>query len=265
MGKARKIGHHQRAAFALICDDTRKGFSEVIDLILIHNERVVRGTQPRTTLNPFMALLSVAAWERLVADIGLLARSIDPSAVAPGTVGSQGFNTLGADANGGPSMAISTLTVASGQQLPDRWRIRITSRSQGKFLKFGYTAEGLDPLMTELVDWWVLVRHKVAHRGLPQLLTWLEKTDAHDGQTINTRTARSAFTLFYSSPTRRSGQSPKWRSSTIRTNSGCPRSGWPAPLLLGRASQTPISSDFGTDALWRSDTGLHQDLTTDSR
>lgn len=63
-------------------------------------------------------------------------------------------------------------------------------------MKFGYTAEGLDPLMTELVDWWVDVRHKVAHRATPQLLNWAVQSDAANGKTINTTLARSAFTLF---------------------------------------------------------------------
>lgn len=197
MTKARRVGPEQRSAFASICDDTRTGFSQVIDLILIHNERRVSGPQPRTTLNPLIATLSVAVWERFVADIGHLARSVSSEAVRPGEVDSQGFSRLGDDKHGGRSAAVSTLAAASGQLLPDRWRIRLVTGSPGKGLRFGYTAEGLDPWLVELVDWWVNVRNKVVHRGLPQLLHWLVATDAADGgRTINTTTARQAFTMF---------------------------------------------------------------------
>ncbi len=55
MGKARQLTGEHREAFARIVDDTRQGFAEVIDLILIHNERKVSGPQPRTTLNPLIA------------------------------------------------------------------------------------------------------------------------------------------------------------------------------------------------------------------
>jgi hypothetical protein len=198
MGKARKLTSDHRAAFARITSDTRQGFAEVIDLILIHNERKVSSRQPRTTLNPLIAMLSVAAWERFVADLGALARSVDPATVHPGETDSNGFNKISNNDNGEQSAVVSTLKAASGGLLPDSWRILITTRSPGKYLNFGYTAEGLDPLMSELVDWWVDVRHKVAHRAFPQLLNWLVKSDAtaKDGKTINTTLARSAFTLF---------------------------------------------------------------------
>ncbi|WP_067572295.1 hypothetical protein [Nocardia acidivorans] len=196
MGNARQLTGEHREAFARIVDDTRQGFAEVIDLILIHNERTVSGPQPRTTLNPLIAMLSVAAWERFVADVGALARSADPASVRPGEVKSNGFNVISDNEEGGHSKAVSTLKAASGGILPDRWRILVTTVSPGVFLKFGYTAEGLDPQMTELVDWWILVRHKVAHRAFPQLLKWTEQSDAEDGKTINATLARSAFTLF---------------------------------------------------------------------
>ncbi|MFI1461413.1 hypothetical protein [Nocardia carnea] len=42
-----------------------------------------------------------------------------------------------------------------------------------------------------------MIRHKVAHRALPQLPEhWVEISDAKDGRTINTTLARSTFTMF---------------------------------------------------------------------
>ncbi|MFR9753926.1 hypothetical protein ACL02S_23205 [Nocardia sp. 004] len=194
--KARQLTGEHREAFARIVDDTRKGFSEVIDLILIHNERRVSRNQPRTTLNPLIIMLSVAVWERFVADISALARSDDPMLVRPGDADSGGFNKISKNSQGGRSTAVGTLKAASGGTLPDSWRILVATDCPGVFLRFGYTAEGLDPLLTELVDWLIDVRHGVAHRALPQLLKWVEHSDAAGGQTINTTIARSGFALF---------------------------------------------------------------------
>ncbi|WP_306316271.1 MULTISPECIES: hypothetical protein [unclassified Streptomyces] len=40
-----------------------------LDLISIHAEREVRGRVPRASLNPFIAIAAVAAWERFLADL----------------------------------------------------------------------------------------------------------------------------------------------------------------------------------------------------
>lgn len=200
VGKATRLSSSHRAGFAQITADTRRGFAEVIDLILIHNERDVRGTQPRTTLNRLIAFLSVAAWERFVADVGDLARSPDPANFVPGSTNSQGFNKITPERkrNGGESKAVSTLRAATGGRLPDDWRILVTTSGAGKNLRFGYAARYEDQEMCELVDWWIEVRHKLAHRALPQLLEWSMWSDAtaSGGRTINTTLARSAFTLF---------------------------------------------------------------------
>lgn len=74
VSRAQKITASHREAFALAANYTRAGLQDAIDLILIHNEVSVRGDQPRTTLNPLIAMLSVAAWERFVADIAAIAR-----------------------------------------------------------------------------------------------------------------------------------------------------------------------------------------------
>ncbi|MFC4605831.1 hypothetical protein [Rhodococcus kronopolitis] len=195
MGHSQKIEAGQREEFAAICSDTRRGFEEVIDLLLIHNEKQVSGLQPRATLNRLVAMLSVAAWERLVSDIGALSRYEAGDMVEPGMSRSQGFNKLGGK-GGGRSKAVSTLAAASDGRLPDAWRIRLMASGSGKSLRFEPPLEGLDSEAVETVDWWIEVRHKVAHRAIPQLDDWVQPTDAADGQTVNTTTARSAFTLF---------------------------------------------------------------------
>ncbi|TCJ95374.1 hypothetical protein [Nocardia alba] len=44
-------------------------FKKPLDLIAIHSEQPVRGTQPRASLNPFTVMSAGGAWERLIADL----------------------------------------------------------------------------------------------------------------------------------------------------------------------------------------------------
>ncbi|QDQ97120.1 hypothetical protein [Tomitella fengzijianii] len=50
--------------------------------------------------------------------------------------------------------------------------------------------------LVNLVSFWIKVRNSVSHQAFPQLRDWKVQTDASDGKTINTTTARMAFTLF---------------------------------------------------------------------
>jgi hypothetical protein len=62
----------EETGFADLCDDTRNGLRNAVDLVLIHNEKDVRGKQPRAVLNDLTVVLAVAAWERFVVDVQAL-------------------------------------------------------------------------------------------------------------------------------------------------------------------------------------------------
>jgi hypothetical protein len=46
----------------------RANLSSAVDLVMVHNEKVVRGLQPRASLNRAIVVMAVAAWDRFVAD-----------------------------------------------------------------------------------------------------------------------------------------------------------------------------------------------------
>jgi hypothetical protein len=189
----------QRDHFSRICTDARDAFQDVVDLVLIHNERPVSGRQPRTTLNRLIAMLSVAAWERFIADIGKLSRARqDKPFQGPGIAYGSGAYLGKCPRDSQIPTAVKVLGGASGGALPGSWQIRVPSSGSGKRLSFAPACRGLDSDLVEITDWWVTIRNGIAHRGLPQVPEWLIVTDAEQqaGRTINTTTARFAMTLF---------------------------------------------------------------------
>lgn len=191
----RSIKAEQRDDFSRICVNTRGAFQDVFDLVLIHNERSVRGKQPRATLNTPIAMFSVAAWERFVTDIGELSQAgHDNKFQGPGRALGRGAY-LSSAKNGAP--AIEILGGASAGTIPASWQIRLPQSGQGKRLSFGTARRGLDPDLIDITDWWITMRNGIAHRSLPRVLEWLFiDPKLQDGKTINTTLARIALTLF---------------------------------------------------------------------
>jgi hypothetical protein len=188
------ISADQRDKFSRICADTKAAFQDVFDLVLIHNERIVRGRQPRATLNGPIAMFSVAAWERFIADVGELSQARHGKTFqAPGKVLGRGAY-LGPGKNGAP--AVKILSAASAGTIPADWRIRLPQSGQGKRLSFGTARRGLDPDLVDITDWWITMRNGIAHRSLPRVLEWLYTDPKVQEPAINTTLARIALTLF---------------------------------------------------------------------
>lgn len=185
-GTSSLLGKEQQ--FQLACKAARVDLGEALDLVLIHNERDVRGTQPRSSLNPVTVLLAVAAWERLIADVDHLASS--KLWAGPGA-GRSPHRAARLD------VAARVLGAASGGLLPDGWRVRAHENWRGKTPTRPVVLAGTDPQLSDLVDDYVDLRHAVAHRA------YLQKgyqgsywhSDA-DGHTVQAGAARAALALF---------------------------------------------------------------------
>ncbi|MFJ2836685.1 hypothetical protein ACIO52_15130 [Nocardia sp. NPDC087230] len=52
-----------------VAEAAENNFKKPLDLIAIHAEQPVRGTQPRASLNPFTVMAAGGTWERLIADL----------------------------------------------------------------------------------------------------------------------------------------------------------------------------------------------------
>lgn len=141
----------------MIAVDARAGLRNAIDLILIHNEHDVRGNQPRAALNPLILLLSVAAWERLIADVCFLAaNSFEGLGTGESSAGRAWF------LKGGAAEALTALT---GGRLPDEFEVRVFDGWVGKFPNRPRVKTGLE--VGEYVNDAIRHRNGVAHRSLP--------------------------------------------------------------------------------------------------
>jgi hypothetical protein len=57
-----------RERFGLVTGAARDNLGPSIDVVLVHNEKEVRGRHPRTSLNRAVVVMAVTAWDRFVAD-----------------------------------------------------------------------------------------------------------------------------------------------------------------------------------------------------
>jgi hypothetical protein len=191
----RRINAEDRAPFAAICSQARENLTLVIDMILIHNERPVRGDVPRTSLNKAIVVFSAAAWERLVADLrSLSVRKPDPR---QHTMVKSAGAYLSRGEGSGRTLAI--LAGVSGGRLPGDWLIRLPTSGSGRTLHFAPAQPGAAADLAESADFWIKARNNIAHRQAPDALIWAYGSGdsrTPDRRTFNTTLARISMTTF---------------------------------------------------------------------
>jgi hypothetical protein len=191
-GIYRHVRPEDREAFAAICSQARDNLAIAIDMILVHNERDVRGPVPRTSLNLPIISFSVAAWERLITDLRYLTAE-NLKFTGAGEADSQGaYLTRGT----GRLSTLKVLDGASDGHVPKDWLIYLPTSGSGKSLRFGTAQQGASHDLADSVDFWIRCRNHVVHRRVPGSLTWAYESDASDSKTFNTTMARIAMTTF---------------------------------------------------------------------
>jgi hypothetical protein len=187
----------QETGFADLCEDTRSGFRNAVDLVLIHNEKDVRGNQPRAVLNDLTIVLAVAAWERFVVDVQALGTR---KWTGPGhhrkTDGIAYLGHPSDPAKPGPARMI--LDHASGGRLPADWTVVSFWDWRGKSPRSLRKLDGGTEMaqLAEQADAWIRLRNSVMHRCMAQDLKdpyWKSDADSH---TIQAGWARAVLALF---------------------------------------------------------------------
>jgi hypothetical protein len=187
----------QETEFAELCRDTSLGFSNAIDLVLIHNEKDVRGTQPQAVLNDLTVLLAVAAWERFVVDVQALGTRQWTAAGLH--TKANGIAYLGQKEHPeSPGAARIILERASGGRLPADWTVTSFGDYIGKSPRIPRTLAGDKDIaqLAEQADAWIRLRNSVAHRCMAQDLQdpyWKSDAKSH---TIQAGWARAVLALF---------------------------------------------------------------------
>lgn len=188
---------HQADVWARAYGSARVRFAQAVDLVLIHNERGVRGNQPRAALNPLIVLFAVSAWERLIAELYFLG----------GGVGAGKSKDRTPPGLSRPTQAFEILTDLTAGTLPSGFQVTMFDsyrgvRPQGKRTQHGDTNGEL----TNAITGWIETRNAVAHAAMPQLAdsehAWRSDAegggplDLSAGLTVQAGGARVCLSLF---------------------------------------------------------------------
>lgn len=185
----------KEAGFSAIHADARRGLSDALDLIIIHNEKAVRGNQPRATLNGLTILLAVAAWERFIADCRALqlcecCSADHPCTFVPGNQRSSGGGAYLRTKDGRVSAAAATLSGLTDGRLPGAFRVVSFNGWSGVRPTVPVEVTGMD-LAAPVFDA-IGYRNGVAHRSLSQQPSI---SDAEKSVTIQAGHSRAVVAL----------------------------------------------------------------------
>ena len=155
----------KRRRMKKVAAQARIDFSKAIDLVLVHNEREVKGAQPRASLNPHIVLTAVSSWERLVHDTNQ-SLTVPRNAVKP-------HRSQASSRKSSPAK-LATLPGLSSLDIVSNWRGNFAFGWTGKhpvrweFLSGTQAGQKGGLTISQHVDQWISVRHGVAHQALPQ-------------------------------------------------------------------------------------------------
>lgn len=146
--------------------------SSAVDLVIVHNEKVVRGLQPRASLNRAIVVMAVAAWDRFVADAQDACRErADGASWYTGAQTSQPGELYARRA--------SVLLNQAATQESFLERIHIVAATDGKGVRLKRMEELVGARRGEWsgltfaqhLNQWIMLRNALAHNSIRQLIT----------------------------------------------------------------------------------------------
>lgn len=148
--------------FADIADAVRSNLSLAVDLVMVHNERPVAGSQPRAALNWSVVLGAMSAWERFVVDTATLF---------------DGKGKLKTDLAqyAGRADALLTQTGAIEIGFLPRLQVRAATNWVGRGLRSMEDLVGNKPgvfsglTLAQHLNQWVTLRNAIVHHGIARL------------------------------------------------------------------------------------------------
>jgi hypothetical protein len=157
--------------FSRVTEAASANLATVVDLVIVHNEKVVRGAQPRASLNRAIVIMAVGAWDRFVADM------------QDSCIYRAGETFWGAGASKSQPVELyakpaSTLLNNAATDKPFLDRIHVKAATDGK----GVGIKGMEELTgPQLGKWsgltfaqhlnqWITLRNGLAHNSIRQLI-----------------------------------------------------------------------------------------------
>lgn len=162
----------QLKRFERVTKAAQDNLGAVIDLVLLHNEEVVRGRQPRASLNRAIIVGSVSAWERFITDtINAFTYDKDDDGWGSGTDASKSGQQYPDSASG----KLANDGVTSDPFLP---RIHVSAAASWKGITLqrmedldGYTPGNKSGLtFSQHLRQWLELRNAIAHGSIRQLV-----------------------------------------------------------------------------------------------
>lgn len=166
----------QLERFGQVARAARDNLGAVIDLVLVHNEKPVRGRQPRASLNRAIVVAAVGAWERFITDTShAFKHDHNDPRWGPGSDSAgrgQHYARPAADqlSKGGmtdgtflPRLHVSAATNWSGVRM--RAMEELKGEAPGRL-------SGLT--FTQHLQQWVTLRNALAHGSIRQLMGWVD-------------------------------------------------------------------------------------------
>ena len=159
-----------RGRFDLVAAAACENLGAALDMILIHNEMVVRGRQPRASLNRAVVVTAIGAWDRFVADTRHAFTSTDRRWGSG--LDRSNFGDLYAQRS-------AELLTGAGATEPFFWqRLRLVAATNwsGVRMQCMETLTGNQPgkrsglTFSQHLNQWVTVRNALAHGSIRELL-----------------------------------------------------------------------------------------------
>jgi hypothetical protein len=215
-----------RGRFGLVSAAARENLGAAIDMILVHNEKEVRGPQPRASLNRAVVVTAIGAWDRFVADTRHAFTSTD-SRWGSG-LDSSNFGDLYARRS-------AELLTEAGATEPFFWqRLRLVAATNwsGVRMRGMETLTGDHPgqrsglTFSQHLNQWVTVRNALAHGSIRELLRLVnappERTDPRI-RAAYTSISGERYRLWESNAVGTASQHGEERLGGATIQSGCAR------------------------------------------
>jgi hypothetical protein len=154
--------------FGRVAAAVQGNLGTAVDVVVVHNEKVIQGFQPRASLNRAIVVMAVAAWDRFVADIQDACAGQDGSDFWDSGASKSRPKQLYA----GPASRL--LDQAAATQGPFLGRIRMRAATGGSGVRLqnmeeltgGQCGKNSGLTFSQHLNQWVLLRNALAHNSI---------------------------------------------------------------------------------------------------
>ncbi|WP_018218379.1 hypothetical protein [Salinispora vitiensis] len=215
--------------FAQVARAARDNLGVAVDLVLVHNEKTVRGRQPRASLNRALVVTTIGAWDRFIADTrSAFSTDVD---LVHWVAGQE--NSVPKELYASKAEQVLVDSTACDSNFLNRLRVNAATGWSGVRMTAMEQLTGHDPgkrsglTFSQHLNQWVTLRNALAHGSLHQLLNrvsdprrWTDKAIGDPYASI----LHDRYRLWHSDAEGDSSVPPEQRMIGATIQAGCARS-----------------------------------------